>query len=193
MKLELTPEIVKLNCIWMRKIKKLYVVLVFLFFASYVDTWSFLNDFFEGVARFVPMIKGLLLSDVYEWRHAARYFSLVAVILPVFVLWVVWEDDVVARCRYREGHEKVAWVKNLALVYFVGLPILISIVYLVICAPFGYAEKPGNFGQTIFYLLLHSEAGLLFVGSFFAVCFAQLLVFLSWLICFPFACLFKSN
>ena len=151
----------------MKKTFIFYVFLLILFSILFLDILNFwLESYVEIVARFVPMVKGLMASNLKTWNLAAKYFSLMGAFLPFFLIWIVWEDDVVARCRYGWSRMRAGPLQTLGFVYFVGLPSIFFVVYLVFMAPFGYSDKPGNFGQTIFYILLNSEIGLALLGSF---------------------------
>lgn len=184
----------ELNKLWMRKTFIFYIFLLFVFLVLLLDVEVFwLNSYVEIVASFVPMVKGLMASNVKNWNLAAKYFSLMAICLPIFVIWVIWKDDVVARCSHGWSRMRAGPFQVLGFVYFVGLPSLCFVIYLVFVAPFGYSDKPGNFGQTIFFLMLNSEVGLALLGSVFGVCFGQLLIFVCWIISFPFALLFKKQ
>ncbi len=183
-----------MNKLWMRKTLIYYIFILFLYLIALLNVrTAWLNEYTEIVARFVPMIKGLASTDAKIWNLAAKYFSLIAISLPFFVVWVVWDDDVIARCSYGWSRMRGGPFQVISFVYFIGLPVLLFVIYLAIMAPFGYSDKPGNFGQTIFFLLLNSEIGLALLGSVFGICFGQLLIFIFWIVSFPFALLLKKQ
>ena len=183
----------EINKLWMKKSKILIVIFVILYFISLIDEFF---GVFDGLAKcignLIPMIDGLSYSRINLQHLSAKYFSLIALAIPIFVVWVLWEDDVITRCSYGFSRMRQNTMRVIFSVYFLGVPILIFSVYLVLFAPFGYSEVPGNFGQTVFYLMLNSKFGLLAFGCFFGICLGWALLFLCWFISFPFMILFKK-
>lgn len=176
----------EINDLWMRKTKILLVLLfISFFFVVLDDQVGILNGLVDFVGGHVPMIRGLVPSGVRAGYLAARYFSLMAILLPLYIIWVLVEDDVVCRCGYGWSRMKGGVTRVLGFVYFIGLPLMIFVIYLALSAPFGYPNNPGNFGQTIFYWMLNSEVGLLVLGGFFGMCFGWVLLFVCWSILLP--------
>ncbi|WCM91478.1 hypothetical protein M5C99_13820 [Acidovorax sp. NCPPB 2350] len=174
----------KLICMWCIFLM-LYVVCAFL------EGSDLIGKVFDFFSSHIPMIKGARDSGILLGVRVSNYFSVLAMLAPFFWAWIVLQDDVVVRFTYGYSRIKRSRWEILFLHYVLGIPLLTLFVLMALAAPFGYVVAPGSFGQTIFYWMLNTNAGLLLIGSLAGVLFVQILVILFWLVAFPLVVLFR--
>lgn len=194
MKLSLHHEITKSNHIFTKKLLMCWSLTIAAFFFSIIFDVA-INALTHIVAAYIPSISKLLNKGTLNSLCAANYFSLVALLLPAMTLLLIWKEDILLRTRF--GAEQLARhgrgpIERIFLVYVLGVPSIIFILYVFYAAPFSLPERPHLFGQHVINFMLNSKFGLLIFGSVCAVAAALFSVFAIGLFWWPIAYLLAN-
>jgi hypothetical protein len=117
----------------------------------------------------------------------ANYLGLLAVLMPAFVIWLVWGEDPRMRWRYGSLQSGRGPTEYLLMLYLLGVPFGLFFLYVVYAAPFDMPVKPHLWGQHVVYLMLNTHLGLLVFGTIGALSTAALGAFLVFYLMLPLA------
>lgn len=190
--IQLIKKISEANKKWGRKFLVTWGVFVVVFIFC-----DFFGESLESIGNImsnnIPMINKLIKKETLLGRLSANYFSIISLLIPFFSLWVVCEDDVLSRCRYGNSRLGRGQIETFVIIYILGLPVLISLIYMAYAAPFDFPEVPTNFGQRVFHLMLNFKVGLLVLGSLAGVIVSQIFIAILWIIWLPVAYFFFNS
>ena len=131
---ELDLSLAALNQQLLRKLWWCWVVAIALFFLSLL-----FNDFAFAIAtwtaEYIPSIEKLLQPGM-----AGKYFGVLVCFLPIFVLAIVWREDI--RIRFLSTAKKPgkSILKNFIGVYFLFIPLVIFFLAVFLRCTFRHAD-----------------------------------------------------
>ena len=180
---ELDLRLAALNQKLLRKLWWCWVVAIALFFLSLL-----FNDFAFAIAtwtaEYIPSIEKLLQPGMALEKLAGKYFGVLVCFLPIFVLAIVWREDI--RIRFLSTAKKPgkSILKNFIGVYFLFIPLVIFFLAVFYAAPFDMPTVPRLAGQHVLHFMIATYPGLLLFGSALGMSiaiFTALLIGYLWL------------
>ena len=148
----------------------------------------FFNDVAFAIAtwtaQYVPSIEKLLKPGMALEMLAGKYFGVLALVMPVFVLVLIWREDIRLRFLATSTKPGNSVVKNFFFVFFLGVPFLLLILAIFYFAPFDMPSEPRLAGQHVLHFMIATYPGLLLLGSvlgIFIPVFTALLIGYLWL------------
>lgn len=135
-------------------------------------------------AKYMPSIEKLLQPGMALENLAGKYFGVLALCMPLFVIAIIWREDIRTRFMSTSTKPGKSIVKNFAFVYFLGIPALAFILAIFYFAPFDMPAEPRLAGQHALYFMIATYPGLLLFGSVLGISiavFSALLIGYIWL------------
>ena len=165
----------KLWWCWLVAIGLFALCLLFNDFAFAIASWT---------AKYIPSIGKLLQPGMALEKLAGRYFGVLAFFLPLFVIAIIWREDI--RIRFLSTSKKPgkSILKNFAFVYCLGIPFLVFFLAVFYAAPFDMPTEPRLAGQYALHFMIATYPGLLLFGSVLGLSiavFSALLIGYLWL------------
>ncbi len=135
-------------------------------------------------AKYIPSVEKLLQPGMALENLAGKYFGVLVSFLPLFVIAIVWGEDI--RIRFLSTSKKPgkSILKNLIFVYLLGIPFLIFFLTVFYAAPFEMPTAPRLAGQHVLHFMIATYPGLLLFGSVLGISvsvFTALLIGYLWL------------
>lgn len=146
----------KFWAVWLAIIVVFFFCLVFKQTATAIAHWS---------ATYVPSVAKLMQDPTAIGNLPGNYFGVLAVLMPVFVIWLVWGEDPRMRWRYGKMQSGRAPTEFLLVAYLLGLPFGFFFLYMMYAAPMEMPAQPHLWGQHLVHLMLNTHLGLLAFGG----------------------------
>lgn len=146
----------KFWAVWLAIIVVFFFCLVFKQTATAIAHWS---------AAYVPSVAKLTQDPTAIGNLPGTYFGVLAVLMPVFVIWLAWGEDPRMRWRYGKMQSGRGPVEFLLMLYLLGIPFCIFFLYVMYAAPIEMPAQPRLWGQHLVYLMLNTYLGLLVFGG----------------------------
>lgn len=135
-------------------------------------------------ANYIPSIEKLLQPGMALNNLAGKYFGVLATFLPIFVIAIIWREDIRVRILSTSRKPGNSCLNNLVFVYFLGFPALVFILAVFYAAPFDMPTEPRLAGQYALHFMTSTYPGLLLFGSVIGISisvFSALLIGYLWL------------
>lgn len=165
---ELRARMAVANHQMLRKFKviSLIIALIFLFCLAFNETSTIIA---RWSATYVPSIAKLIHSPTTLGDLPARFFGMLAVLMPAFVVWLAWGEDPRMRWRYGAKVSGRGRTEFLLMLYLLGVPFSIFFIFMMYASPIEMPATPRLWGQHIVHLMLNTSIGLLVLGGIAAL------------------------
>jgi hypothetical protein len=165
----------KLWWCWLAAVGLFASCILFNDLAFAIATWT---------AHYVPSVEKLLQPGMALDKLAGKYFGVFVLFLPLFVIALIWREDIRIRFLSTSMKPGKSIVKNFGFVFFLGIPFLFFILAVFYFAPFDMPTEPRLAGQHALHFMIATYPGLLLFGSVLGISiavFSALLVGYLWL------------
>ncbi len=146
----------KFWAIWLAIIVAFFFCLIFKETATAIAHWS---------AAYVPSVAKLMQDPTAIGNLPGIYFGVLAVLMPVFVIWLVLGEDPRMRWRYGRMQSGRGETEFLLMLYLLGIPFCIFFLYVMYAAPIEMPAQPRLWGHHLVHLMLNTHLGLLAFGG----------------------------
>jgi len=180
---EVRRQVTVANERMVRKFKVIGVIIALTFFVCVAFDGP-TNAVAHWAAAYVPSVAKLFKNPTSLGTMPARFFGVVAVLVPALAIWLAWGEDVRTRWRYGQMRSGRGPTESLLMVYLLGVPFSVFVLFVMYAAPIDMPAQPRLWGQHIVYLMHNTYLGLLILGgiaTFSTALFAAVLVFCFWL------------
>lgn len=140
------------------------------------------------VGQYLPVIGKIQSMKSEIGQTAASYVAVLSLMVPFITLYLVWGESISARFRVGEiglKNQGRGLLERFFVMYMLGVPFILGILFLMGAAPFDFVEIPRLFGQYVVHWMLTTMTGLAVFGSLAGVAAALLLATLIFYILLP--------
>lgn len=183
-------EIEELNCInkkLPRSALQCWAFFVLVFFACHLFEEKIYPISLSAIG-FIPSLRKIAMLGDPISRFAAMYFFMGILTMPIALVIFSFHENMQFRLRLGIKRQRTR-LRGLATIYLVALPFFAFVIFFYFWLPIDISA-PRLWGQQVVHLVISSQPGLLFLGSFSLMVLAYIFLVVAGIFIYPFQSLF---